>query len=160
MLGTEHRELLEDGKVLLFTRNGIFQARYYKGGRSYIYKTLKTTKLDEGRKRAVRFMYEMEFRKEAELPLQQKSFNDVISEYVAMRQRDYEQGQHLPANSSNQQHTSIYMLRQTEGLHRLAQGLLRQHEAARHTTQRQTAPGRHDVAVGDNAGKDDPEICT
>lgn len=112
MLGTEHRELLEDGKVLLFTRNGIFQARYYKGGRSYIYKTLKTTKLDEGRKRAVRFMYEMEFRKEAELPLQQKSFNDVISEYVAMRQRDYEQGQHLPANSSNQQHTSIYMLRQ------------------------------------------------
>ena len=33
MLGSEHKELLEDGKVLLYTRNGIFYARVYKGDR-------------------------------------------------------------------------------------------------------------------------------
>jgi integrase len=112
MSGIGHRELLQDGKVLLFERNGIFQARYYKGERSYIYKSLKTSKLAEARERAVRFLYEMEFRKAEELPLQKKTFNDVIDEYIATRQRDYDRGLRLPANASNQQHTSIYMLRQ------------------------------------------------
>lgn len=36
MFDVEHKEKLEDGKVLLYTRNGIFQARVYKGNRQYI----------------------------------------------------------------------------------------------------------------------------
>jgi len=38
----EYAERLLDGKVLLSTRNGIYQVRLYKGNRQYIYKSLKT----------------------------------------------------------------------------------------------------------------------
>lgn len=38
----EQLEELEDGKLLLFQRNEIFQARIYIGNRKYIYKSLKT----------------------------------------------------------------------------------------------------------------------
>jgi len=53
----EHEERLEDGAVLLFSRNGIFQARIYKGEgkRSYIYKSLKTRNLEEARRLARKF---------------------------------------------------------------------------------------------------------
>lgn len=111
-LGSGHREQLEDGNALLFERNGIFQVRYYKGGRSYIYKSLKTSKLAEARRLATKFMYEMEFRKDEQLPLQKKSFGNVIDEYIALRQRDYDRGLNLPANASSENYTSIYMLRQ------------------------------------------------
>ena len=33
----EFEEKMVDGRVLLFTRNGIFQVRLYKGKRQYIY---------------------------------------------------------------------------------------------------------------------------
>ncbi len=36
------KNCLMDSKVLLFSRNGIFQVRLYKGTRQYIYKSLKT----------------------------------------------------------------------------------------------------------------------
>ena len=83
MFSTEFKEELEDGKVLLFSRNGIFQARFYKGDRQYIFKSLKTRKVEEARKLAVKYLYEMEFKQREGLPLQQKSFNDVIDEYIA-----------------------------------------------------------------------------
>ena len=73
MFGNEHKEELEDGKVLLFSRNGIFQARFYKGERSYLYKSLKTHKLEEARKLATKFYYETEYKKTEGLPLQQKT---------------------------------------------------------------------------------------
>ena len=112
MLGSEHKELLEDGKVLLYTRNGIFYARVYKGDRSYIHRTLKTSKVGEARKLAVKFLYEIEFKKAEQLPLQQRSFNDVIDEYVSIREREYERSKKDKVNTSTQQQTSIFMLRQ------------------------------------------------
>mgnify|MGYP000253223418 CR=1 FL=1 len=66
---------------MLFSRNGIFQARFYKGDRQYIFKSLKTRKVEEARKLAVKYLYEMEFKQREGLPLQQKSFNNVIDEY-------------------------------------------------------------------------------
>jgi integrase len=112
MLGDEFKEELEDGKVLLFSRNGIFQARFYKGNRQYIYKSLKTKKVDEARKLAVRYLHEMEFKQKEGLPLQHKSFNDVIDEYIALRQSQYIKSLDAKVNSSTQQLTSIHMLRQ------------------------------------------------
>ncbi len=50
----EYAEKLKDGKVLLTTRNGIFQARFYAGNRRYIYKSLKTRDLEVALERAVR----------------------------------------------------------------------------------------------------------
>ena len=112
MLSTEFKEELEDGKVLIFCRNGIYQARFYKGDRQYIYKSLKTRKVEEARKLAVKYLYEMEFKQREGLPLQEKSFNEVIDEYIALRQSQYEKGISVKTNSSSQQQTSIFMLRQ------------------------------------------------
>jgi hypothetical protein len=92
-LGTEHKEELEDGNVLLFQRNGIYQARVYRGDRKYIYRSLKTRKLDEARKSAIKFYYEIQFKREQNLPIQQSTFNAVIDEYIALRKQDYDRGQ-------------------------------------------------------------------
>lgn len=112
MFSTDVKEELEDGKVLLFSRNGIFQARFYKGDRQYIFKSLKTRKVEEARKLAVKYLYEMEFKQREGLPLQQKSFNDVIDEYIALRQSQYDKSLAVKTNASSQQQTSIHMLRQ------------------------------------------------
>lgn len=107
-----YEEDLEDGKVRVFTRNGIFQARIYKGERQYIYRSLKTRKLDEARKLAIKFFYEIEFKKQEQLPLQQRTFSDVLNEYLRLREKDYEQSTKTQANASHKHTTSIYMLRQ------------------------------------------------
>lgn len=112
MFSTEFKEELEDGKVLLFSRNGIFQARFYKGDRQYIFKSLKTRKVEEARKLAVKYLYEMEFKQREGLPLQQKTFNDVIDEYIALRQSQYDKSLAVKTNASSQQQTSVHMLRQ------------------------------------------------
>jgi len=91
----EYAERLKDGKVLLSSRNGIFQARLYAGNRRYIYKSLKTRDLDVARERAVRAYYELEFRKEQNLPTQQKRFSDVINEYVRVREAQHLRGDYV-----------------------------------------------------------------
>lgn len=112
MFGTEFREEIEDGKVVIFSRNGIFQARIYKGGRQYIFKSLKTRNVEEARKLGLKYLYETEFKQREGLPLQQKSFSDVIDEYIALRQSQYSKSQAVKTNSSSQQQTSEHMLRQ------------------------------------------------
>ena len=112
MFDTQHSERLEDDKLLIYTRNGIFQARVYKGDRKYIHRSLKTRNLDDARRLAIKFFYEIEFKREQELPLQTKTFAQVLDEYIAVRQRDYERSKTYKNNASYQQHTSIYMLRQ------------------------------------------------
>ena len=108
----EHRELIEDGKVLLYTRNGIFQARVYRGDRHYIARSLKTRKLEEARRLARRFFYEIEIKREEGLPLQARTFGAVMNEYIGLREREYERSKLSKINDSTQQRTSIYMLRQ------------------------------------------------
>ena len=112
MLGKEHSETLEDVNVLLFSRNGIYQARVYKGDRKYLYRSLKTKDLSEARRLARKFYYEIEIRREQQLPLQHKTFAEVLAEYVGMRKRDHERNSKSQTNTSNKQTTSIHMLRQ------------------------------------------------
>jgi len=112
LLDAEHRELLEDGKVLLYTRNGIFQARVYRGDRHYIARSLKTRKLEEARRLARRFFYEIEIKRDEGLPLQARTFGAVMNEYIGLREREYERSKLSKINDSTQQRTSIYMLRQ------------------------------------------------
>jgi integrase len=112
MFSTEFREELEDGKVVIFSRNGIFQARFYKGDRQYIFKSLKTRNVEEARRLGLKYLYETEFKQREGLPLQQKSFNDVIDEYIALRQSQYDKSKAVKTNSSSQQQTSEHMLRQ------------------------------------------------
>lgn len=110
----EYAERLKNGAVLLTTRNGIFQARLYAGNRRYIYKSLKTRDLEEARERAVRAYYELEFRKEQNLPTQQKRFSDVINEYVRMREAQHLRGDYKRGKNAKGQQTSPFMLRQIQ----------------------------------------------
>ena len=113
MLETEVVEELEDGKILLFLRRGIYQARIYKGNKKYIYKTLKTKDVEEARRAALKFYHNIEFLIEHSLPLQKITFGKVLSEYIANRQKDYDQNKDLPNNKSiRNKATSAHMLRQ------------------------------------------------
>jgi integrase len=112
MLDTEVVEELENGKILLFLRRGIYQARVYMGNKKYIYKTLKTRDVDVARKSAVKFYYNIEFRKEESLPLQKITFGKVLREYLAYRQKDYEQNKQSNNSLIRNNPTSIHMLRQ------------------------------------------------
>jgi integrase len=111
-MSDRYEEKLEDGKVHLFQRNGIFQARVYNGGRRYIYKSLKTRDVTQARKAAIRLFFELEFRKEQNLPLQTKRLNDVIDEYIKLRQTQHDRGGYKRGKSQRGQHTSAHMLRQ------------------------------------------------
>lgn len=108
----EYTERLLDGKVLLTSRNGVFQVRLYKGNRKYIYKSLKTRDLAKARDLAMRAHYEVEFRKEQNLPVQQVRFSDVLDEYEQLRASQNARGTYNHRNKQNQQQTSDYMLRQ------------------------------------------------
>ncbi|MBL6789384.1 MAG: hypothetical protein ISQ30_08000 [Rhodobacteraceae bacterium] len=108
----EYTERLLDGKVVLTTRNGVFQVRLYKGNRKYIYKSLKTRELGKARELAMRAYYEVEFRKEQNLPVQQTRFSDVLNEYEQQRASQNARGTYNHSNKQNQQQTSDYMLRQ------------------------------------------------
>lgn len=116
MLGTDNEELLGDGKVLLFVRNSIYQARVYTGDRGYLYRSLKTKDLAEARKRAVRLLHETEYKQAEGIPLSQITMAQLIDEYVALRQTQYDQsqlGNKQPTKNANKKNsTSIYMLRQ------------------------------------------------
>lgn len=112
MLGSDYEEVMEDGKVLLFVRNGILQARIYKGDRGYLYRSLKTKDVAIGRKEALRLFHEMEFKQREGLPLTQISMSQLIDEYVEMREDDHKLSLNVKQTASTQQHTSEFMLRQ------------------------------------------------
>ena len=112
MADDDYREFLEDGKVLLYLRNSIFQARVYRGGRRYLTRSLKTNKIGDARKLAVRFLHETEFKQKEGLPLTQIAMTQLIDEYVAFRQKQYEQSLLVTPNANTKGGTSIHMLRQ------------------------------------------------
>ncbi|MFB0937265.1 MAG: hypothetical protein QMB52_15930, partial [Propionivibrio sp.] len=68
-IGNDYKEQLEDGKLLLFLRNAIFQARIYVGDGKYVHRSLKTSSKAEARKKALRLLHEIEYKQQAGLPL-------------------------------------------------------------------------------------------
>jgi integrase len=114
----EYAERLKDGKVLLSSRNGIFQVRLYAGNRRYIYKSLKTRDLNEARDSAYRAYYQLEIRIAENLPIQQKRFADIVAEYTRMREQQHERGTYKRGEKTNQQTTSPHMLRQIKRVSR------------------------------------------
>ena len=108
----EHRHSLQDGKLLLFTRNGLWQARIYLGDRRYLWRSLKTSDYDRAHQLGMRLLHETEFKLSAGLPTHQRSFLTVINEYVATRERDNALGK--AAGPSSVKFTSDAMLRQIQ----------------------------------------------
>ena len=103
---------LDGGKLTLFKRNGLWQARIYVGDRRYLWRSLKTAKQAEARAAGMRLLHETQFKQAQGLPVTSRSFNAVIDEYVAWRQRDHEVGRQVPNSSTK--HTSAAMLRQVQ----------------------------------------------
>jgi hypothetical protein len=98
----EGARYLEDGKLTVFRRAGIYYARIRTtGSQKYITRSLKTsseqTAIDLGR----RLLFQLEQRAEAGLPPKSKLFSAVIDDYIAHRERDHRHGK-----------TSAGMLRQ------------------------------------------------
>jgi integrase len=109
-----YEELLKEGKLRIYTRNGIFQARVYIGGRRYLTKSLKTRKLDEARGKAEYFWYEIQIKKDNNLPVKGKRFKDVIAEYLKLRKTQNQRGLKKSPDRRSKEYTSDQNLRQIE----------------------------------------------
>ena len=99
------------GKLKLYRRSGIWQARVYIGDKKYFRRTLKTSALAEAEQAGLQLLYETQFKLKEGLPVQSRSFNDVIDEYIVERERDNKIGNDAKRGSSIK-HTSDTMLRQ------------------------------------------------
>ena len=89
----EGARYLEDGRLTIFKRNGVFYARIrLSASRRYIWRSLKTTNeqtaVDLGR----RLLFQLEQRTEQGLPPKSKSFAAVIEDYIRYRGRDHRHG--------------------------------------------------------------------
>jgi hypothetical protein len=89
----EGARYLEDGRLTIFRRNGIYYARLrLAGSPKYITRSLKTsneqTAVDLGR----RLLFQLEQRAEAGLPTKSKLFAAVIDDYIRHRERDHRHG--------------------------------------------------------------------
>src|SRR4051812_9341988 len=98
MEGARH---LEDGKLTVFRRAGIYYARIRIAPRQYIWRSLKTSNeqaaVDLGR----RLLFQLEQRADQGLPPKSKLFAAVLDDYIRFRERDHRHGR-----------TSAGMLRQ------------------------------------------------
>ena len=97
----EGARYLEDGRLTIFKRSGIYYARIRISPGKYIWRSLKTTNeqtaVDLGR----RLLFQIEQRAEQGLPPKSKLFSAVIDDYIRYRERDHRHGK-----------TSAGMLRQ------------------------------------------------
>ncbi len=92
---------LENDRICVFERNGVYQARIRTGANRYIWRSLKTRNLIPAISAARKLFHSIEYRQQSGLPIGSRSFNRVIDEYVVLRERQQTQGR-----------TSIHMLRQ------------------------------------------------
>jgi len=89
----EGARYLEDGKLTVFRRAGIYYARLrIAASHKYITRSLKTsneqTAVDLGR----RLLFQIEQRTEQGLPTKSKSYAEVIDDYIRHRERDHRHG--------------------------------------------------------------------
>jgi hypothetical protein len=88
----DNERQFEGGKLVLFTRSGIWQARIAIGGRRYLWRTLKTSNEGEAKRAAFKLFHLTEHKLEEGLPVQSRSFSSVLDEYEAFRERDHDLG--------------------------------------------------------------------
>ena len=88
----EGARYLEDGKLTVFPRAGIYYARIRISPVKYIWRSLKTSNeqaaVDLGR----RLLFQIEQRAKHDFPLKSKLFSTVIDDYIAYRVRDHAHG--------------------------------------------------------------------
>ena len=88
----EGARYLEDGKLTVFRRAGIYYARIRISPVKYIWRSLKTSNeqaaVDLGR----RLLFQIEQRADQGLPPKSKIFGTVIDDYITYRERDHRHG--------------------------------------------------------------------
>ena len=95
----EGARYLEDGKLTVFRRAGIYYARIRISPVKYIWRSLKThneqAAVDLGR----RLLFQIEQRAKHDFPLKSKLFSTVIDDYIAYRERDHRARQNYQGNA-------------------------------------------------------------
>lgn len=88
----EGARYLEDGKLTVFRRAGIYYARIRISPVKYIWRSLKTSNeqaaVDLGR----RLLFQIEQRTDQGFPVKSKLFSTVIDNYIRYRERDHAHG--------------------------------------------------------------------
>src|SRR5260370_23911682 len=99
----EGARYLEDGRLTIFKRSGVFYARIrLSASGRYIWRSLKTTDEQTAIGAGRRLLFQIEQRAEEGLPPKSKLFSAVIDDYIQYRERDHRHGK-----------TSAGMLRQS-----------------------------------------------
>jgi hypothetical protein len=89
----EGARYLEDGRLTIFKRSGVFYARIrLLASGKYIWRSLKTTDEQTAIRAGRRLLFQMEHRAEQGLPPKSKLFSAVIDDYVRYRERDHAHG--------------------------------------------------------------------
>jgi integrase len=83
---------LEDGKLTIFKRSGVFYARIRLASQKYFWRSLKTTNEETAIRAGRKLLYQVEERVEIGLPLKSKLFSTVIDDYIRFRERDHAHG--------------------------------------------------------------------
>jgi hypothetical protein len=89
----EGARYLEDGRLTIFKRSGVFYARIRTTapGR-YIWRSLKTTDEQTAIRLGRRLLFQIEERVDQGLPPKSNLFSSVIDEYIRYRERDHAHG--------------------------------------------------------------------
>src|SRR3954449_10684976 len=88
----EGARYLEDGKLTVFKRAGIFYSRIRVAPVKYIWRSLKTTDEQTAVRAGRRLLFQIEQRADQGLPPKSKLFVAVIDDYIAYRERDHRDG--------------------------------------------------------------------
>jgi len=84
---------LEDGKLTIFKRSGVYYARLrIPPGKKYLWRSLKTTDEQTAIRAGHRLLFHLEQRVDQSLPPKSKLFSAVIDDYIRFRERDHQHG--------------------------------------------------------------------
>jgi integrase len=88
----EGARYLEDGKLTVFRRAGIYYARIRISPVKYIWRSLKTSNEQSAVDLGRRLLFQIEHRADQGLPPRSKLFGAVINDYIRYRERDHRHG--------------------------------------------------------------------
>jgi integrase len=83
---------LEDGKLTIFKRSGVYYARLRISPGKYFWRSLKTWDEQIAIRAGRRLLFQIEQRAEQGLPPKSKTFSKVIDDYIRYRERDNAHG--------------------------------------------------------------------
>ena len=89
----EGARYLEDGKLAIFKRSGVYYARLRTSRTArYLWRSLKTTNEQTAIQFGRRLLFQIEQRADQGLPPKSKLFAAVIDDYIGYRERDHAHG--------------------------------------------------------------------